>query len=79
VLREHPAVRDAGVVGRPNRRRGEAPVGFVSLCGPAEPDELLVFVRERVAPYKRLREVRIVDELPRQPSGKLLRRELPRL
>jgi acyl-CoA synthetase (AMP-forming)/AMP-acid ligase II len=79
VLREHPAVRDAGVVGRPDRHRGEAPVGFVSLRGPAEPDELLVFVGERVAPYKRLREVRIVDELPRLPSGKLLRRALPRL
>jgi acyl-CoA synthetase (AMP-forming)/AMP-acid ligase II len=79
VLREHPAVRDAGVVGRPDRHRGEAPVAYVALAGPAKPDELLVFVGERVAPYKRLREVRIVDEVPRSPTGKVLRRALQQL
>jgi acyl-CoA synthetase (AMP-forming)/AMP-acid ligase II len=79
VLREHPAVRDAGVIGRPDPGRGEAPVAFVSLSGEAEPEELRTFVSERVAAYKALREVHVVDELPRLPTGKLPRRALREL
>jgi acyl-CoA synthetase (AMP-forming)/AMP-acid ligase II len=76
VLREHAAVRDACVVGVPDAERGEAPVGLVVLGSEAEPSELLSFVAERVAGYKRPREVIVVDELPRLPTGKLQRREL---
>jgi acyl-CoA synthetase (AMP-forming)/AMP-acid ligase II len=76
LLREHPAVRDAAVVGRPHPRTGEVPVAYVVLAGPATPDELASFVASRVAPHKRLHDVRIVDELPRMPAGKLLRRAL---
>jgi acyl-CoA synthetase (AMP-forming)/AMP-acid ligase II len=76
VLREHPAVRDACVVGAPDAERGEAPVGFVVLGGAAEPGELLSFVAERVAGYKRPREIVVVDALPRLPTGKLQRHEL---
>jgi acyl-CoA synthetase (AMP-forming)/AMP-acid ligase II len=74
LLTTHPAISDAAVVGRPEERRGEAPVAFV--VGDAEPDEVRAWVAERVAPYKRLAAVHIVDALPRTPSGKLLRRNL---
>jgi acyl-CoA synthetase (AMP-forming)/AMP-acid ligase II len=76
VLRQHPAVRDAGVIGRPDPQRGEVPVAFVSLAAEAEPGELRAFVAERVAAYKQLSEVHLVEELPRLPTGKLLRRAL---
>jgi acyl-CoA synthetase (AMP-forming)/AMP-acid ligase II len=76
VLREHPAVRDAGVIGRPDKQQGEVPVAFVSLAAEAEPGELRAFVAERVAAYKQLSEVHLVEELPRLPTGKLLRRAL---
>ncbi|HZA82667.1 MAG TPA: hypothetical protein VFC13_14535, partial [Actinomycetes bacterium] len=76
VLREHPSVRDAAVVGRPDARAGEVPVAYVVLAAPATPEELAAFVATRVAAHKRLRGVRLVDELPRMPSGKLLRRVL---
>jgi acyl-CoA synthetase (AMP-forming)/AMP-acid ligase II len=76
VLREHPAVRDAGVVGVPDAERGEAPIAFVTLAAPAEPAELEGFAAARLAGYKRPREVVVVDELPRLLTGKLLRSAL---
>ena len=76
VLRQHPAVRDAGVVGVPDADRGEAPVAFVALDAPAGPGELEDFAAARLAAYKRPREIVVVDELPRLPTGKLLRRAL---
>jgi hypothetical protein len=76
LLREHPAVRDACVVGAPDSETGEAPIAFVVLDGGAEPGELLSFAAERLAGYKRPREVIVVDDLPRLPTGKLVRRDL---
>jgi acyl-CoA synthetase (AMP-forming)/AMP-acid ligase II len=76
VLRQHPSVRDAGVVGVPDAERGEAPIAFVALAAPVEPDELADFAAARLAGYKRPREIVVVDQLPRLLTGKLLRRAL---
>jgi acyl-CoA synthetase (AMP-forming)/AMP-acid ligase II len=76
VLRQHPAVRDAGVVGVPDDVTGEAPIAFVALRATVEPDELAEFAAARLARYKRPREIVVVDEVPRVPTGKLLRRDL---
>jgi long-chain acyl-CoA synthetase len=76
VLRQHPSVRDAGVVGVPDAERGEAPIAFVELDDDAEPGELADFAAERLAAYKRPREIVVIDEVPRLPTGKILRRAL---
>ncbi|KAG8226970.1 hypothetical protein J437_LFUL009521 [Ladona fulva] len=81
ILRSHPAVENAGVVGIPHPRSGEVPRAFVVLkknAVDARESDLRKWVAERVAPYKRLDEggVVIVDSLPVSPSGKILRRQL---
>jgi acyl-CoA synthetase (AMP-forming)/AMP-acid ligase II len=76
VLAAHPAVADAAVVPRPDPEAGEVPVAHVALRGEATAEELQAWVAERVAPYKRLRAVRVTDQVPRSPTGKLLRRLL---
>jgi long-chain acyl-CoA synthetase len=84
VLLEHPAVRECGVVGRPDTVAGEIPVAFIALrdgyvtCKKME-DELCAFVAERLTSYKQPREVRFVDVVPKTASGKILRRELRQL
>jgi acyl-CoA synthetase (AMP-forming)/AMP-acid ligase II len=76
LLTAHPAVADAAVVPRPDPEAGELPVAHVALRGEATAEELQAWVAERVAPYKRLRAVHFTDQVPRSPSGKLLRRVL---
>lgn len=76
VLATHPAVADAAVVGRPDAVTGETPVAAVVRRGELDADELMAWVAERVAPYKRIRAVRFVDAIPRTPAGKILRRAL---
>ncbi len=81
VLLEHPAVRDCGVVGRPDAAAGEIPVAFVVardgfVAGKMLGDELCTFVADRLTHYKQPREVRFVDIVPKTLSGKILRREL---
>ncbi|MET8122577.1 AMP-binding protein [Micromonospora sp. NPDC005189] len=76
LLLTHPAVADVAVVPRPDPDSGEVPVAHVVLRGPATAEELLAYVAERVAPYKRLRAVRFTPSVPRAPSGKLARRVL---
>ena len=64
------------MVPRPDPEAGEIPVAHVVLGGGATADELLSWVAERVAPYRRVRAVQLTDQIPRAPSGKLLRRVL---
>lgn len=79
VLYEHPEVAEAAVVGVPHELLGEEIGAAVTLKRGAQtrPDQLREFVKERVASYKYPRHVWIVDELPKGPTGKVLRREIP--
>jgi len=76
VLRSHPAVVDAGVVGKPHKDWGQSPVAFVVQRGAVSESELKSFCEARLARYKIPSEVRFVAELPRNANGKLLRRSL---
>jgi long-chain acyl-CoA synthetase len=78
VLYEHPAVREAAVVGIPDPYRGETVKAAISLKTgqSATADELRAFARERLAAYKYPRVVEIMDELPKTASGKIMRRHL---
>jgi long-chain acyl-CoA synthetase len=77
-LYQHPAVREASVVGVPDPYRGETVKAFVALHAGASatPEEILEFCKENMATYKRPREVEIVDDIPKTATGKYLRREL---
>jgi len=78
VLYEHPSVLEAAVVGRADERWGEVPVAFVVTGdGPTvTPEQLLDHCRSQLARYKVPREITFIDALPRNPSGKVLKREL---
>jgi len=76
VLRSHPAVADAAVVPLVDRECGEVPKAFVVLRGDVSAADLMAFVAERVAPYKQIRAVEVIDAIPKSPSGKILRRVL---
>ncbi|HEX7771195.1 MAG TPA: AMP-binding protein [Pyrinomonadaceae bacterium] len=76
VLLTHPAVADAAVIPYPDDEAGEVPKGIIVLKEPIEPQALLQFVAERVAPHKRIRHLEFVDKIPKSPSGKILRRVL---
>jgi acyl-CoA synthetase (AMP-forming)/AMP-acid ligase II len=78
VLYEHDAVLEVAVVGRPDDRWGEVPVAFVVLRpdGMATADELLDHCRAQLARFKVPKAVTFLDALPRNPSGKVLKREL---
>jgi acyl-CoA synthetase (AMP-forming)/AMP-acid ligase II len=76
VLLSHPAVADAAVIPYPDDEAGEVPKGIIVLKEPIEPQALLDFVAERVAPHKRIRHLEFVDKIPKSPSGKILRRVL---
>ena len=79
VLHGHPAVKDCAVFGVPDAADGEAVVAAVELAAthaPVDADDLIALVGERLASYKRPRRVVFVPEIPRLPSGKVLRRVL---
>jgi long-chain acyl-CoA synthetase len=78
VLHQFPNVREVAVVAKPDEKRGEVPIAFVSPVDGAKLDsnEMLRFCRDRLADYKIPREIRIVDSLPRTATGKIAKLEL---
>jgi acyl-CoA synthetase (AMP-forming)/AMP-acid ligase II len=76
LLLTHPAIADAAVIGLADEDAGEIPKAFVVPSGPLTPDEVTAFVAQHVAPYKKVRAVELIDEIPKTPSGKVLRRVL---
>ncbi len=78
ALAQHADVAEVAVIGVPDAHWGEAVKALIVPRPGARPapDELIAFARERLAGYKLPRSVDFVDELPRTPSGKVLKREL---
>ena len=78
VLYQHPAVREASVVGVPDDYRGETVRAYVAVKQgqDATPEDLIAHCRAHLAVYKAPRQVELVDEIPKTPTGKALRREL---
>ena len=78
VLYEHPAVVEVAVVGAPDPKWGEKVVAVVCLRPGAEASEaeLIAFTRERIASYKKPKHVVFIETLPKNASGKVLKREL---
>ncbi|MCO5129988.1 MAG: AMP-binding protein [Xanthobacteraceae bacterium] len=76
ALAAHPAVREVVVVGIPDDKWGEAVAAFVALRADQQADDaaLMAFARERLAGYKVPKSVHFIDEVPKSPVGKLLRR-----
>ena len=78
VIYEHPAVKLCAVIGKPDKKKGEIPIAYIVLKegASATEEELINYVKERVAPYKRIRGVVFRRELPLTVVGKVLKRTL---
>ncbi|HQR39490.1 MAG TPA: AMP-binding protein [Blastocatellia bacterium] len=76
VLLSHPAIAEGAVIPIPDEEAGEIPKAFVVLKGNVTPAEIMDYVAARVAPHMKIRSIEIVSEIPKSPTGKLLRRVL---
>jgi acyl-CoA synthetase (AMP-forming)/AMP-acid ligase II len=79
VLAGHPKIAEVALIGVPDARWGETPLAVVAPRDPADPPtdaDIEAYARERLAAYKRPRQVHLVDALPRNPSGKVLKTAL---
>ena len=78
LLLEHDSVADCAVIGKPDEESGEVPKAFVVPVNGTYPEaaELIAFVSSHVASFKQIREIEFVDAIPKNPSGKILRRIL---
>jgi acyl-CoA synthetase (AMP-forming)/AMP-acid ligase II len=78
LLRGHPDIRDAAVIGIPDQRLGEVGLAFVVMRtgGTATPQELIAWARENMANYKAPRVVEVIDELPVNATGKVEKKVL---
>jgi long-chain acyl-CoA synthetase len=78
VIMSHPDVADVAVIGIPDERWGETPRAMVVRAAGSQltEGELLAYCRERLAGFKCPRSVQWLDELPRNPSGKVLKKDL---
>ena len=76
ILLAHPAIADAAVVPMADEEAGQVPKAFVVLKQRSSTDDIMTYVADRVARYKRVRHIEVIDQIPRSPSGKILRRVL---
>jgi acyl-CoA synthetase (AMP-forming)/AMP-acid ligase II len=76
LLLSHPDVADCAVIGVLDEEDEEVPKAFVVLKQPTSNEEIMEFVAARVAPHKKIRRVEVVDQIPKSPTGKILRRIL---
>jgi acyl-CoA synthetase (AMP-forming)/AMP-acid ligase II len=76
LLLTHPDIIDAAVIGVPDRSAGEIPKAFVVAREALDAESVMAWVDQRVAPYKRVRAVEFVEQIPKSPAGKILRRVL---
>ncbi|MCB1734878.1 MAG: long-chain fatty acid--CoA ligase [Gammaproteobacteria bacterium] len=76
VLYEHPAVSEAAVIGAPHESHGEIPVAYVALKAAATSAELRAFCRDRLGPHQVPRRFTVLDALPKNAAGKIVKREL---
>jgi acyl-CoA synthetase (AMP-forming)/AMP-acid ligase II len=78
IMREHPAIREVAVVGGNSDQWGESPLAVVVLDGAGSAEELMLFTNTRVGRQQRISGVVFRESLPRNPNGKILKRELRR-
>ena len=76
VLLTNPKIADVAVIGSPDEAAGEVPKAFVVKKDDISEEEIKAFMAERVAPYKKIRRLEFVDQIPKSASGKILRRVL---
>lgn len=76
LLLTHPLIADAAVIGRPDERAGELPVAYVVGRGGFDGNGIKAWIAERVVEYKQLSDVVLCEAIPKNPSGKILRRVL---
>ena len=76
LLLTHPHIKDVAVIRSPDPDAGEVPKAFVVADGTLSADDVMTFAAAKVAPHKKIRRVEFVDEIPKSPAGKILRRVL---
>jgi acyl-CoA synthetase (AMP-forming)/AMP-acid ligase II len=76
ILMRHPKIADAAVIGVPDEESSEIPKGFIVTDELITAQEIMDWVAERVAPYKKIRQIEFIDKIPRTPVGKIERRTL---
>ncbi len=78
VLYTYPGIREVAVIGMKDEKHGELPIAFISLKEgmKVQPADILKYCRQRLATYKVPRRIILKDSLPKNPAGKILKREL---